>query len=105
MPSVVERPVDHLNRHRRRAILSRRATMKRIGVESASTFDRIRKNPELEFPQSVELSPGLIGFIEDEIEGWIAERIRQRDEEGRTTCRRAFAAVLARLRAEGEDPS
>ena len=33
-----------------------------------------------DFPKKVKLGPNAVGFIEDEVEAWLAERAAERDE-------------------------
>ena len=58
-----------------RRIISWRELAKRMADASVSTAKRLEKiDPD--FPQKVEVSPGRVGFFEDEIDNYIARRPR-----------------------------
>ncbi len=81
-----------------RRILTPAATMERCGITAKSTFHRRRCDPTLKFPVPVVIGGGCIGFLEHEVEDWIAERIRLRDQEGLVRDGRSVVAVGARTR-------
>jgi predicted DNA-binding transcriptional regulator AlpA len=58
-------------------ILSIAQVEKRVGL-ARETFQRMELRGE--FPERLLLSPRRIGWLASEIEGWIVERARQRDE-------------------------
>lgn len=49
------------------------AEVKRITGLSASTIDRLEKRGE--FPMRRRLSPGRIGWIQDEVNHWVAQTL------------------------------
>lgn len=59
-------------------IISRRTTAKRIDI-SISSLKRIERDDPY-FPRKVRLSPGRIGFIEDEVDDWIRRLGDVRDQ-------------------------
>lgn len=56
-------------------ILSIRTVCDRLGI-SRSTLWRLMRDGG--FPKSIKLSPNRVGFDEQEIEAWIAQRASQR---------------------------
>ena len=66
-------------------LLRRRQLREKTG-NSDSTTDRLIKAGL--FPKPVKITAGTNGWVEEEIDGWIAERIRVRDEgtESRRPC-------------------
>ena len=75
-----------MNRHERRAaewaanhpqrILSRREAADRAGF-SISTLKRLEAAGL--FPAKVKISAGRVGYLETEVDAWIAERVAERD--------------------------
>lgn len=59
------------------AILRKRATAARTGL-SVSQLDRLAA--EGKFPKPVKIGARAAGFVAAEVDAWIAERIRERDE-------------------------
>jgi len=49
----------------------------RVGYRRSKVYSLIK---EKRFPRPVELGPKARGFLESEVDAWIAERIRERDE-------------------------
>ena len=59
-------------------ILRRKAVTEKTGLERSAIYDGMAKGT---FPKQVRLSSMAVGWIEEEIDLWIAERIRRRDEQ------------------------
>jgi len=57
-------------------ILRRNAVEKKVGLGRSSIYAELAKNT---FPKPVKLSQRSIGWIESEIDDWIASRIEKRD--------------------------
>jgi prophage regulatory protein len=57
-------------------ILSKKQVRERV-LYSPSHIDRLEK--EKKFPQRVKIGPNRVGWIEDEIDAWIAVFIAKRD--------------------------
>jgi prophage regulatory protein len=49
----------------------------KTGLERSAIYQRMQRG---EFPKQVRLGPKSVGWLESEIDAWIAERVRQRDE-------------------------
>lgn len=58
-------------------ILRRREVIRRVGYSLVHIY-RLEKQGT--FPKRVKLGPNSVGWIESEIEAWIRERIRRRDQ-------------------------
>jgi prophage regulatory protein len=58
-------------------ILKRPAVTAKTGLERSALYQRMQRG---EFPKQVRLGPKSVGWLESEIDAWIAERVRQRDE-------------------------
>jgi prophage regulatory protein len=56
-------------------ILRQPDVLARVGL-SAPTLWRMRRRGE--FPEPVQLSPGTVGYLEDEIDQWLADRKAER---------------------------
>jgi predicted DNA-binding transcriptional regulator AlpA len=61
---------------RQTRIISRREFRKRLGGISRTTEHRLSKAGDPNWPQLVEVSPGLTGYYEDEADLYIAARPR-----------------------------
>jgi prophage regulatory protein len=57
-------------------ILKRPVTELKCGLSKTSLYDKIQKG---KFPKPVKLGPKSVGWIETELDAWIAERVAQRD--------------------------
>ncbi len=57
-------------------VLSKQATSDKINY-SIPHLDRMVS--EGRFPRKVKLGPNKVGFLENEVDAWIAERVRERD--------------------------
>ena len=55
----------------------RRKELRHLVGYSPAHIDRLEKAGQ--FPKRVELGPGAVGWIEDEIQAWIEERVAKRD--------------------------
>jgi len=53
--------------------------VERVGLSPMTLWRRERKTPPT-FPRRVPLGPNSVGWKEDEIEAWCAERVAERDE-------------------------
>ena len=49
---------------------------RRVGYRRASIYKFVKANT---FPQPVKIGPGAIGFLEAEIDAWIASKVATRD--------------------------
>ena len=58
------------------AILRRRTVEARTGLSRSTIYLRIAQGT---FPKSIALGPRTIGWSEEEVSSWIAERIAERD--------------------------
>ncbi|UGA46127.1 AlpA family transcriptional regulator [Bradyrhizobium quebecense] len=56
-------------------ILRERNVRERVGLSHSTIWRKIRSG---EFPAPVRLGPQSVGWIEREVDGWIAERVAQR---------------------------
>jgi prophage regulatory protein len=56
-----------------KVILRLNATLAKTGLSRSVLYSKISKG---EFPKQINLSERSIGFLEDEVNGWIDERIR-----------------------------
>ena len=66
--------VRHIERNLKRNIIRRAALKKRIGLSDATIW---RYERDGKFPKRVVLSDsGMVGWFEDEIDRWIADRLR-----------------------------
>ena len=87
---LLERPDNHhssthpvLSMERREQVLMRRILRRRdveqlVGLGRSSIYAMMEDGT---FPQSVKLGPRAVGWVEEEIELWIEERIADRDRE------------------------
>jgi prophage regulatory protein len=64
---------ESIDRHR---ILRLREVVQRTGLPISSSYEAMRVNA---FPGSVPIGLRAVGWVEDEIEAWIAARIAERD--------------------------
>ena len=68
-------------------IIRKKPTAAKVGYHPSHIM-RLAKAKK--FPAPVRLGPNAVGFIEQEVDQWIAERVRERDETGvivlRGTC-------------------
>lgn len=55
-------------------LLRRKETLARTGLSNSSMYERIAKST---FPAPVKIGPRAVGWVESEIDDWIAERIRE----------------------------
>jgi prophage regulatory protein len=51
----------------------------RTGLKHSAIYERIGNGT---FPRQVPLGPKAVGWLETEIDEWIAQRVRRRDEGG-----------------------
>lgn len=58
-------------------ILRMPAVMRRVGLSRSSIYSHQRRG---DFPRSVPLGPRAVGFVEHEIEAWIAGACGKRSE-------------------------
>ena len=58
-------------------IIRKKPTAKKVGFHPSHIMRLARAN---RFPAPVRLGPNAVGFIEQEVDQWIAERARERDE-------------------------
>jgi len=56
-----------------KVILRLNATLAKTGLSRSVLYSKISKG---EFPKQINLSERSIGFLEDEVNGWIDERVR-----------------------------
>jgi len=56
-----------------KVILRLNATLAKTGLSRSVLYSKISKG---EFPKQINLSERSIGFLEDEVDGWIDERIK-----------------------------
>ena len=56
-----------------KVILRLNATLAKTGLSRSVLYSKISKG---EFPKQINLSERSIGFLEDEIDGWIDERVK-----------------------------
>jgi prophage regulatory protein len=59
-----------------RRILRRRDVQRLVGLGRSSIYSMMAKGT---FPQAIKLGPRAIGWVEEEIEAWIEEKIEMRD--------------------------
>jgi prophage regulatory protein len=52
--------------------------IRRTGSSSSDIYDGMKNGT---FPRSVPIGRRTVGWVEDEVEAWIAERIAQRDSQ------------------------
>lgn len=57
-------------------VLSKRAAAERVNY-SVSQIDKMVSQGR--FPRKIKLGPNKIGFLENEVDAWIEERVRERD--------------------------
>ena len=62
-----------------RTILRLRVVMHRCGLARSTLYDKMSKG---EFPKPISLGPRAVGWIADEVEQWIQDRIEQSRPEG-----------------------
>jgi prophage regulatory protein len=60
-----------------RTLIRLKVVVQRAGLPISSIYEMMDSD---EFPHSVPLSDRRVAWIEDEIDGWIAARIAERDE-------------------------
>jgi prophage regulatory protein len=56
-------------------VLRSRMLVEKVGL-SIQQIGRLEK--ALHFPKRFQLGPGSVGWIEDEVDAWLEERVRQR---------------------------
>lgn len=56
-------------------ILSIRTVCERLGISRSTLWRLVRDG---DFPNAIKLSPNRVGFDEQELEAWIAQRAAQR---------------------------
>ena len=69
--------------HKALAILRRRQLEARTGLARSTIYDRLNpKSPRYDptFPRPVKLGGNAIGFIESEVDFWIAQQILGRED-------------------------
>lgn len=59
-----------------RKIIRRRIVEERTGLCRSDLYAKIARG---EFPKPVRLGPQAVGWVEAEVEAWIADRIAERD--------------------------
>jgi prophage regulatory protein len=59
-----------------RRILRRREVSDRTGLGRSTLYAYMQDG---RFPRAIKLGPRAVGWLEDEIEKWIAERVAERD--------------------------
>lgn len=59
-----------------RRVLRRKAVEEKTGLKHSAIYQKIM---ERTFPAPVKLGPHAVGWIESEIDEWIANRIAERD--------------------------
>lgn len=64
--------------HRPARILRLPSVTERIGLKRTAIYDMVRA---AKFPKPVPLNDKSVGWLESEIEDWIASRVAVRDEE------------------------
>jgi len=57
-------------------LLRRAAVLERTGLPRSSLYDEMARGT---FPRPVNISDRAVGWIEDEIDSWLAARIAERD--------------------------
>lgn len=62
-----------------RTILRLRVVMHRSGLARSTLYDKMSKG---EFPKPISLGPRAVGWIADEVEQWIQDRIEESRPEG-----------------------
>ncbi|MCW5879705.1 MAG: AlpA family phage regulatory protein [Anaerolineae bacterium] len=63
-----------------KAILRIPAVCSRIGLSRSSVYDRLNpssKSFDPSFPRPISIGPRSVGFVEEEIDRWIDQRIEQ----------------------------
>jgi prophage regulatory protein len=60
-------------------IIRKKPTAKKVGFHPSHLMRLARAG---RFPSPVRLGPNSVGFIEEEVNAWIAERAAERDEAG-----------------------
>jgi prophage regulatory protein len=60
-------------------VLRRRATEAKCGLSKTALYDKIQKG---KFPKPVKLGPKSVGWLESELDQWIAARVVERDGRG-----------------------
>jgi prophage regulatory protein len=73
--STTARPAAQIEAHDQRIIRSLEVN-RRTGLGKTTRWRGVRDGW---FPSPVELSPGCVGWLEQEIDDWIANRIADRD--------------------------
>lgn len=63
-------------RHQPR-ILRRKAVTEKTGLERSAIYERMKLGT---FPKQVKIGPKSVGWVESEVNNWISERVRRRDE-------------------------
>ena len=58
------------------SILRRKKVEKRVGLSRSTIYSKIREGS---FPKPINLGPRAVGWIEDEIDDWIMDRVETRD--------------------------
>jgi len=60
-----------------RRLLRKPAVLERIGLRTTELYDLVREG---QFPAPVPLGKRAVAWIESEVEAWIEERVRMRQE-------------------------
>jgi prophage regulatory protein len=50
----------------------------RVGYRRSKVYALIKEN---RFPRPLDLGPRAIGFLESEVNAWIADRVKERDQQ------------------------
>ena len=58
------------------SILRRKKVEKRVGLSRSTIYQKINEGS---FPKPINLGPRAVGWIEDEIEKWLMDRIETRN--------------------------
>jgi prophage regulatory protein len=67
----------------RRNVIRRRKLCQRIGVASTTIYDWLNESSpryDATFPRPVPLGQHAIGWLEDEVDQWLAQQIAKRDQ-------------------------
>jgi prophage regulatory protein len=62
-----------------KTFLRRKEVERRTGLPTSTLYDKVKRG---EFPKPVPLGPQIVGWVEDEVDGWQAQRIAERDTGG-----------------------
>lgn len=59
------------------SILRRKQVEARTGLARSTIYDQVRAGT---FPAPISLGPRAVGWVEAEIDGWLAARVKQRQQ-------------------------